>query len=260
MTTDPLHFPTHPGAPADNDAAWPPDWFLNRDLPNEQLDLQVVNHSPGQPLVVTFGGFGVREPGANTQYAMQNFLKDSLVTQIQVRDNFTCWYHNGVMGFSTDVASTVTGLRNMIDNLEPDQVVCTGASGGGYASILFGTLLNVDGVIALTPQTHLERGLRCQAHGWLYLLKWTDGNGSWGFTQNQQYADLLDLPASEVKIDIVYGTGDAVDSYHAERMDALPNVTLIPTDAAGHGQTIVDYRDSGMLRELFKDTVAGEMW
>jgi len=34
------------------------------------------------------------------------------------------------------------------------QVVCTGISSGGYASILFGSLFNVDLVIAINPQTY----------------------------------------------------------------------------------------------------------
>lgn len=250
---DDLHYPYGPKADADNDHLKMPKGFLRRDLRKEPLDVEVIHRGKGLPLAITFGGFGINPDTGRAQYGMQDFLKNSEMNQICLRDHFSCWYHNGVLGASTDVASTVDYLHELIYEHKAPRVLCAGSSGGGYAAILFGTLLEAP-VIALNPQTLLQRGLKCFAHGHLYNLKWTDGKGTWDFTMKQQYADLLDLPPSSEPVEIVYGKDDPVDVFHSERMGVLPNVSLIPVPG-DHSKAILDTRDSGLLTRLFDDVL-----
>lgn len=259
MYHDSLYYPTGHGMPADNDHIPMPEGLLDRDLSSEILDVEVIDRGKGLPLVISFGGFGINPDTGRAQYAMQGFLKDSAVNQICVRDHFCCWYHNGISGASTDVASTVVYLRQLIDELQADRILCTGTSGGGHAAILFGTLLGVTGVIALNPQTLLQRGLKCYAEGHLYTLKWTDGEGTWDFTRNQQYADLLDLPPSDVRIEIIYGQDSLIDEFHSGRMNVLPNVHAegVPGD---HSTAIIRARDNGVLAQLFGDVLTYPIW
>ncbi len=254
-----LYYPTGPWMPADNDELLPPDGFLDRQLGLEPRDVEVKVIKHGLPLVISFGGSGLDPDSGEARYGMQNFLQEGQVNSISLRDQYTCWFHNGVRGVSTDVATTVTYLTGAIQILQPSRVLCAGASAGGYAAILFGTLLNADGVIALCPQTLLQRGLKCQAHGYLYLLKWTDGEGTWDFKRKQQYADLLDLPESNSRVEIVYGTDDPVDVFHSERMRKFPNVT-VETVPGTHGTAIIRTRDTGMLAQLFGDVLAVPIW
>jgi hypothetical protein len=237
--------------PGDNDDLGPPAGFMGRIVGNESLDIQMVKKGDGLPLIITFGGCGIDPDTGRAQYALRNTLRDEDVNQIRLRDQYSCWFHNGVQGASTDIQSTVHYLRDLIQDFKADRILCSGASGGGYAAILFGSLLNVTGVVALAPQTILHRGIRCQAHGNLYLLKWTDGNGSWEHTK-QQYADLLDLPPSETKIFIVYGSQDLVDAYHAQRIQHRPNIQLKKV-AGDHSTAIIGARDSGMLTTLLRE-------
>jgi len=244
-----IYYRLGPGMPADNDDLVPPVYFLNRDISREPIDLEYIKKGANLPIVISFGGSGLDPDTGESRYAMQKFLKDSRVSQISVRDQYTCWFHNGIRGVSTDVMSTVDRLKELIADSGSKRVLCTGSSAGAYAAILFGTLLNATGVIALCPQTLLKRGIKCQAHGYLYLLKWADGQGT-----KQQYADLLDLPESEVPIELVYGTDDFVDVFHAERMQSLNNVHLVPV-AGNHGTAILATRNSGLLSRLFSDAL-----
>lgn len=244
--------------PGDNDHLVPPDWFLNRRLADEPRDMQLHKRGVGLPTVITFSGAGLNPETGEAMYAMQAFLKDSAINVIMLRDQACAWFHGGVRGISTDVASTVQYLQRLLGLWNSSRVLCTGASAGGYAAILFGVLLNATGVIALNPQTLLKRGVQCQAHGWLYMLKWCDGEGTWTPTK-QQYADLLDLPPSDTRIEIVYGADDPVDCFHAERMSAWPNVHL-DKQAGTHGTTIVQARDTGLLAQLFGDVLAVPIW
>ena len=63
------------------------------------------------------------------------------------------WYHNGIKGISTDIDETVSYLHGIISNYK--KVIFIGNSAGGYAAILFGSLLNISTVIAFVPQTIL---------------------------------------------------------------------------------------------------------
>lgn len=63
-------------------------------------------------------------------------------------------YHKGIRGISNDIESTVKYLREKICN-RYKKVIFIGLSGGGYAAILFGSLLNIDHVVAFYPLTLL---------------------------------------------------------------------------------------------------------
>ena len=64
------------------------------------------------------------------------------------------WYLGGLNGMGKNINHTSAFLKKEFSNY--DKVLCIGASAGGYASLLFGSLLNVDVVIAINPQTDLK--------------------------------------------------------------------------------------------------------
>lgn len=258
MSNDYLYFSTEPGMPGDNDHLEPGSSFTQRNIAAEEPDVLIEVSHTGFPLIITFGGMGIDPGTLRAQYGMRNFLKDDKsINYIFLRDQYQCWYHNGVQGISTNIITTIQWLEAHIQILKPSRIICAGSSGGGYAAILFGVLLKAYGVVALSPQTLLQRGLKCQAHGNLYLLKWTDGNGTWDFYQNPQYADLLDLPPTETKIEIICGSDDMVDTFHSDRMWTIPtaHVTTVPGD---HPGSITYIRDSGMLGKIFNEMLGRE--
>jgi hypothetical protein len=60
-------------------------------------------------------------------------------------------YHQGIHEITNNIDETVNYLKNEIMNYK--NVICLGVSSGGYAAILFGSLLNVTHVLAFMPQT-----------------------------------------------------------------------------------------------------------
>ena len=64
------------------------------------------------------------------------------------------WYLGGLNGIGKNINHTLAFLKKEFSKY--DKVLCTGFSAGGYASLLFGSLLNINKVIALHAQTDLE--------------------------------------------------------------------------------------------------------
>ncbi|HEV7757713.1 MAG TPA: hypothetical protein VGO78_01950, partial [Acidimicrobiales bacterium] len=80
------------------------------------------------------------------------------VDRVFVRDTQRGFYHRGVTG----VGRTIPEIRDHLADLIPagSRVVTVGVSAGGYAAILFGALLGVDEVHAISPITCLTRAGR----------------------------------------------------------------------------------------------------
>ena len=68
-------------------------------------------------------------------------------------DRHMAFYHKGIEGVSTNIEETVSHLKDKIKDF--DEVNFTGISAGGYAAILFGSILKVNKVIAFRPMTML---------------------------------------------------------------------------------------------------------
>lgn len=105
-------------------------------------------------LIVSFAGNGLAYGGV-PKFEFINFLKQHF-THIDAQfyiDNSCQCYHHGMQGISTNIDETVEYLRKAFEGYE--RVICLGSSAGGYAAILFGSLLKVDYVIAFIPQTIL---------------------------------------------------------------------------------------------------------
>ena len=64
------------------------------------------------------------------------------------------WYLGGLKGIGKNINCTIAFLKK--EFAKYDKVCCTGISAGGYASLLFGSLLNVNCVITINAQTDLQ--------------------------------------------------------------------------------------------------------
>jgi hypothetical protein len=64
------------------------------------------------------------------------------------------WYLGELNGIGKNIDDTLFFLKK--EFLKYDKVLCMGNSSGGYASLLFGSLLNVNQVIAVDAQTDLQ--------------------------------------------------------------------------------------------------------
>ncbi|MBU0761560.1 MAG: hypothetical protein KKD39_00905, partial [Candidatus Altiarchaeota archaeon] len=137
-------------------------------------------------------------------------MKDYEINKVFIRDLRVNYYHKGLLNISKDIQGTVDYFKKIVDDVQPEKTVMIGSSMGGYAAILFGTLMNADTVISFVPQTILDkekhkRGIpreKCE----------------------EKYVDLKNVIKSEkakTKYHIYYGS-DREDIIQAERLKKTP--------------------------------------
>lgn len=103
-------------------------------------------------LIVSFSSFGKRFYQRKSSLLKLKYERNDF--DILYIKKPRTWYLGGISGVGKNINHTIAFLRK--EFAKYDKVVCVGISMGGYASILFGSLLNVDYVIANGPQTDLD--------------------------------------------------------------------------------------------------------
>jgi hypothetical protein len=111
-------------------------------------------------LIVSFGSMGRGKVPISENMNMTrffdffNFLPDNFknVDLHFYADLHQYCFHRGIYGISKNIDETIKYLREKIGN-RYKKVIFMGLSGGGYASILFGSILNVSHVVAFYPKS-----------------------------------------------------------------------------------------------------------
>jgi tetratricopeptide (TPR) repeat protein len=111
--------------------------------------LEIEATAPGKPLVIL-----CTDGDRRTRRAYEA-LRLPDCNRVLLRPAGKGWFHDGVPGLGTTIEEAATSLRRMIEALHPSQVVTFGASTGGYAAIVFGSLLQADLIVALSPELQL---------------------------------------------------------------------------------------------------------
>jgi esterase/lipase len=103
-------------------------------------------------IIISFSGQG-NGMGSLPQFEFVHFLEKyyNKYERHFYLDKYKKWYHNGIEGISKNIDETLQYLKNIIVHFE--EVIFIGSSAGGYAAILFGSLLDVHKIIAFKPQT-----------------------------------------------------------------------------------------------------------
>jgi hypothetical protein len=140
-------------------------------------------------------------------------------------DTYDVWYSKGIDGISRNVDETVTYLKNICNKYK--YVYCIGASMGGYAAILYGSLIKVNYVLAFIPQT--------------IITNYVD----------YKYTDLKNIINNDTKYLLVGNLDKKKENYHhisqCERISNNDNVYTIQ-------QSFTDLkmlRNNGYLNMLF---------
>ena len=144
-------------------------------------------------------------------------------------DTRTCSYHRGIPGISNTIDETVVFLQGKIAPYK--RVIFLGISSGGYAAILFGSLLGVSTVLAFIPQTIRRTNYHVE----------------------ERYRDLLPYIRTDTNYYLYADTSftKPEDPHHAEHCDRLahfPNVTVIRRKNVD----VRKMRDSGELAEILR--------
>lgn len=103
-------------------------------------------------IIVSFGSRALHF-GHILPFEFLRFLDTSYpnTSKLFVVDKAQNSYHSGIEGISKNIDETTKYLHEKIKSYK--YIYFLGISSGGYASILFGSLLNVTAIIAFIPQT-----------------------------------------------------------------------------------------------------------
>lgn len=111
-----------------------------------------INIVNSETLIISFAGHD-RIFGGIPRFEFVNFMETHFknVSRHFYIDKHVNSYHQGIHEITNNIDETVNYLKNEITNYK--NVICLGISSGGYAAILFGSLLNINYVLAFMPQT-----------------------------------------------------------------------------------------------------------
>jgi hypothetical protein len=175
-------------------------------------------------IIVSFGGFAQEIGGIQTfefLRFLETYFKNS--SKLFYKDTHRSCYHYGVKGISTNVDQTLEHIKSKIKGY--NKVLFLGVCGGGYAAILFGSLLHVQFVLAFTPPTILYEE-----------------------NKDPRYKNLKNI-LNNVTEYYVYGNTKGTGIYHISHCDninVLSNVHLIKREYIDLKQM----RDSGELEHI----------
>lgn len=111
-------------------------------------------------IIVFFGGMGSFEGLANINdsvpFEMSNFMSNNYqdISRLFFVDYFQNWYASGVFKKPTTFNYCCEFIKKIIQDYK--RVYFCGISSGGYAAILFGSVLNSNKVLVFCPQTNLN--------------------------------------------------------------------------------------------------------
>jgi hypothetical protein len=205
--------------------------------------------SPSDRLLVAFAGLGGRKK--QTPFQFFRIANQVETKRLFVRDLETVGYQRGIRGLGDDVRSAADGLGELIAKLDVSRVVFAGNSLGAFGAQLYGSLLNVDRILAFAPQTTYARSDR-----------WRGRDRRWpNECRGARKVDgaILDvrplIAQTSAKVDVYYDATFRLDRFHAERIASLPNVTATNVPGAGHRVTRM-LRDSGRLTDILNEALA----
>lgn len=192
----------------------------------------IQDSNDSDTLIISFGGrakeFGGILPFEFLNFLNKNFEKYNKHFYIDIHQ---VWYHKGIVGLSTNIEETVIYFKSQIKKYK--NVIFLGISAGGYAAILFGSLLNVQKVIAIVPQTYLH-----------------------GEEFDERYTDLQPFLNKKTNY-YIYGDIEITDKNHIHHfshcahIDNAPNIQVIEKK----GIDMRTMRDNGELLTILKEVI-----
>ena len=178
-------------------------------------------------LIVTFGGCNKEGSIATIPpFEFVNTLSKYFPNSDKrfYRDLNLASYNRGLKGISSNIDETVSYLEPIVKTYK--KVVFIGNSSGGYAAILFGSLLNIYSVIAFFPQTIVGKP-----------------------PHSKQYHNLLNYVNKLTKYHL-FGNPKITKGIHSfehlERLRGPPNIFI------KESVNVKKLRDSGELEKILK--------
>ena len=212
---------------------------------NPEVGCLVDAARPGRPLILGFGFVDWKELPIFDFFGRTKKLEAAAGTplnRILVRDPGNAWYHRGVPGLGAHVDEVVGSLRGLIRSIRPSSVATVGQSMGGYAALLFGTLLGADRIVAFGPLSHLDPAEAARSGDLRFLRVMQELAADPPRSYYPDLAMLADRLDYRGTTHLVFGTHPGrddgasgnLDALHALRLARRPGVVLHPHPGADH--------------------------
>jgi hypothetical protein len=224
---------------------------FERSLASEQRPLVADMRSDSPTLLIAFGGLSGRL--GMPPFEFFKTTGELPVKRLFVRDLRQAWYHHGIPGYGDRIEAVGDSLRELISGQGVERLVVTGNSSGGYAAILFGSMLDADEVLCFSPQTILDaEGLAAVGdERWNKRLGEIAANGG----LDPDWVDLrVVLPRVRrggTLCKVYFNEAHDADRGHAERLRGLQGVRLYRFGGLDH-YLVRSLRDSGALGQLLE--------
>jgi hypothetical protein len=173
------------------------------------------------------------------------------VKRLFVRDPRQAWYHCGMPQHGWTLASVVESLRKLISEHEVERLIVVGSSSGGYAALVFGTLLGADTVLSFAPQTVLDLEILAgmDDHRWDPALGPLRNAGRLDPHWIDLRRALPQARRADTRYEVYFDDSFRADRLHAERLLGIDGVHLYRFGGGGH-RLVRKLRDSGALEQI----------
>ncbi len=228
---------------------------FSRDLMDPDAPIGLDMASASGTLLLAFGGL-VGQIGI-PPFEFFSLTAQVPVKRLFVRDLHQAWYHRGIPGHGSDLPQVADALRPLLAEQGVERLVVAGASAGGYAALLFGTLLGAEEVLCFAPQTVLDLDILADMgdHRW----DWRLGLQTEAGAVDARFTDLRRvIPAArraETSYRIYFDESLHADRMHAERLADLVGVRLYRFGRGSHN-IARSLRDTGALERVLRGALA----
>jgi hypothetical protein len=200
--------------------------------------------------VISFGGI-VNNPKSDAKFEFFRFFDQLPYRKIFVRDLDQCWYQRGVRGLGTNLTESVEALRPLVAAAD-GPVIAVGASAGGYAAMVLGTLLGAHRCLAFSPQSNLTRSFRARHLD----LRWRHQIRRMRSSPQLAHLDVRSVTRTTTPIEVYFARSHRLDAVHARELQGAAGVSL--TARAGEGHNVVrQMRESGELADVVDRIASG---
>lgn len=155
-------------------------------------------------------------------------------THIFVRDLFKQWYIEGINTSVSSIDKLIVFLKELTEGFD---VITVGSSAGGYASVLFGILLNAKCIYSFSGQFNLD-----------YLLDKNYPNQYNCIARNKdnpnvsKYINITNIiKGSQIPIVYFYPALCKEDIYQYNQINDFDNFIVLPINSFVHGVTIYSF-------------------
>lgn len=209
-------------------------------------------------LYVFFTGMGRDEPVPQFEFVESAEQMDG--STVLVRDPHRLWYHAPIAGFGDDVPAMAATLQQIIDRASPERVRLVGNSMGGFAAILFASLLDRGEAVAFVPQTFLAPHLRLRYGHWRDSRLMARFYGRcWRGPRFWDLRAALRRAGREVSVDLYTSAEDLRDRNHARHVERVPGVRVHRIANSEYGHNVVrKLKEDGRLLPILRGDADGK--